>query len=402
MEIKDAVFKIGNKFMKDYQGELWKIVKENPQLKSTFPAFLLNPERLIYYFGKTHFAIEYIGNSFRNEYKSGYTLEVEFRDYAKHEHFFDEILGFQYDGTSGIRVPLQGPIEGLYSPTNKAFDILKNNRWNFVAQSMALGMNTNGFKFTTNNFTRLVNCFFYGTDKNGLLVRNIKWLDVFPLKIEDVDDASELFKIALWPNMKNQALLDSKYIYPQPIGFQQEKLVRLNRFIELFSSSSINEPDITFFLSQPENQFLLKMAFFAEEIHHEKKCEWQNEEKNPIQPDFFISMPDGYSDIVEFKLPSIKRNTIVGRDNRKSFNAEINSYISQTRVYKEYFEDSQNRKHVENKHGIKVLYPKRWLVIGRRWMFSSDDWKKIENDYKDFAIRTYDDIVDGIRSQLYS
>ena len=107
MEIKDAVFKIGNKFVKNYQGELWKIIKENPQLKSTFPAFLLNPERLIYYFGKTHFAIEYIGNSFRNEYKSGYTLKVEFRDYTKHEHFFDEILGFQYDGTSGIRAPLQ-------------------------------------------------------------------------------------------------------------------------------------------------------------------------------------------------------------------------------------------------------------------------------------------------------
>ena len=49
-----------------------------------------------------------------------------------------------------------------------------------------------------------------------------------------------------------------------------------------------------------------------------------------------------------------------------------------------------------------MLYPKRWLVVGRRWMFSSDDWKKIEHDYKDFAIRTYDDIVDGIRSQLYS
>jgi len=402
MEIKDAVFKIGNKFMKDYQGELWEIIKENPHLKSTFPAFLLNPERLIYYFGKNHLAIEYIGNSLRNEYKSGYALEVEFRDYTKHEHFFDEILGFQYDGTSGIRVPLQGPIEGLYSPTNKAFDILKKNGWNFAAQSMALGMNINGFKFSINNFARLINCFFYGTDKNGLLVRNIKWLDVFPLKIEDVDDTNELFKIVLWPNMKNQALLDSKYIYPQPIDFQQEKLMCLNRFVELFSSSSINERDITSFLSQPENQFLLKMAFFAKEIHSEKKCEWQNEEKNPIQPDFFVSMPDGYSDIVEFKLPSIKRDIIVGRDNRESFSAEINSYISQTRVYKEYFEDSQNKKYVENKHGIKVLYPKRWLVIGRRWMFSSDDWKKIEHDYEDFAIRTYDDIVDGIRSQLYS
>jgi len=402
MEIKDAILKIGNKFMKDYQRELWNIIKVNPQLKSTFPAFLLNPEKLIYYFGENNFAIEYIGKTLLNEYKSGYTLEVEFRDYTKHEHFFDEILGFQYDGSSGTRIPLRGPIEGMYSPTNKAFNILKNNGWDFAAQSAVWGMNINGFKFSTNNFTRLINCFFYGTDRDGLLVRNIRWLDVFPMKIGDFDDIKEAFKITLWPNIKNQALLDSKYIYPQPSGFQQEKLVHLNRFIEIFSSSSVNETDITSFLSKPENQFLLKMAFFATKIYSEKRCEWQNEEKDPIQPDFFVSMPDGYSDIVEFKLPSIKRSAIVGRNNRESFNAEINSYISQTRVYKEYFEDSQNRNYVDKKYSIKVLHPKRWLVIGRRWMFSNEYLKRIEYDYKDFVIRTYDDIVDGIRSYLYS
>lgn len=399
---KDVVLKIGNKFMKDYYGELWKIIKENPHLKRTFPALLLNPEKIIYYFGKTHLAIEYFGNTLQSEYKSGYALEVESRDYAKHEHFTDEILGFKYDGNSGTIIPLQGIIEGMVLPTNKAFNILESNGWDFAAQSAIIGMNISGFKFKPNTFTRLINCFFYGTDKHGLLVRNIKWLEVFPLKIEDLDDDNGLLAISLWPNTKKQALLDSEYIYPQPADFQEEKLACLNRFIEILSTNSIDEPTITSFLSKPENQFLLKMAFFAKEIHPEKECEWQNENRTSIKPDFFVSMPDGYSDIVEFKLPLIKNNAIVGRNNRESFNAEINSYISQTRVYQEYFNDSLNRKYVESRHGIKVLHPKRWLVIGRRWMFLNDYLKKIEHDYKDLVIRTYDDIVDGIRSQLYA
>ena len=403
MEIKDAVLKICDKFAKDYYGELWRIIKENPHLKKTFPAFLLNPEKIIYYFGKTHLAVEYFGNTLQSKYKSGYNLEVEYRDYTKHEHFIEEILGFKYDGTSGTFMPLQGTIEGIFLPTNEAFNILVNNGWDFAAQSAIIGMNISSLKFETNTTTRLINCFFYGTDKHGLLVRNIKWLEVFPLKVDDFDGNNELFTIiSLWPNIKKQALLDSEYIYPQPTEFKEEKLVFLNRFIEMLNSSSINEHTITSFLSNQENQFLLKMAFFATEIHPEKKCEWQNEGRAPIQPDFFVTMPDGYSDIVEFKLPLIRSKAIVGRSNRESFNAEINSYISQTRVYQEYFNDSLNRKYIESRHGIKVLHPKRWLVIGRRWMFLSDYLKKIEHDYKDLVIRTYDDIVDGIRSQLYS
>lgn len=63
MGIKEVILKIGNTFMKDYQGELWKIIKVNPESKSTFPAFLLNPEKLIYYFGENNSAIEKnIGN----------------------------------------------------------------------------------------------------------------------------------------------------------------------------------------------------------------------------------------------------------------------------------------------------------------------------------------------------
>ncbi|MNV95547.1 hypothetical protein D3C71_1904470 [compost metagenome] len=100
-------------------------------------------------------------------------------------------------------------------------------------------------------------------------------------------------------------------------------------------------------------------------------------------------------------MPSLKGSTIVGTENRETFSAEINSYISQTRVYAKYFNDPRNRDHVLYKYGVKVLYPKRWLVVGRRWMFDNDNWREIENEFRDFAIRTYDDLIDGVVSQLY-
>ena len=48
------------------------------------------------------------------------------------------------------------------------------------------------------------------------------------------------------------------------------------------------------------------MGFLAKEIHPQVICKWQSEDKPSIQPDFFIERPNGYSDIVEFKLPNTK------------------------------------------------------------------------------------------------
>jgi hypothetical protein len=126
------------------------------------------------------------------------------------------------------------------------------------------------------------------------------------------------------------------------------------------------------------------------------KCEWQSEEKDEIIPDFFVVRANGYADIVEFKLPKVKRNTVVGRNNREQFSAEINSYIAQTRVYRSYFEDPNNRRWFEKKYGFKVYKPKRYLVVGRRNDFECDEWIEIKSDYTDVEIVTYDDLVDTV------
>ena len=91
----------------------------------------------------------------------------------------------------------------------------------------------------------------------------------------------------------------------------------------------------------------------------------------------------------------------MGKSNRETFSAEINAYISQTRVYREYFEDPNNRKWVKEKYNLNVRYPKRYLVVGRRFDFSNEVWKEIIDDYKDVEIITFDDLVDGVVSQFY-
>jgi hypothetical protein len=49
---------------------------------------------------------------------------------------------------------------------------------------------------------------------------------------------------------------------------------------------------------------------------------------------------------------------------REAFSAEVASYVAPTHFYKEYFDDSANRSHVKQAHGIEVYHPKRTLVMG--------------------------------------
>lgn len=184
------------------------------------------------------------------------------------------------------------------------------------------------------------------------------------------------------------------------ISFNKPELKKgieaVDHFSDLICLPGVDEPVITQFLAKPDNQFILKIAFLARCIFPEKICKWPSNQRKPIKPDFFVEGSNGYSDIVEFKLPTYSGNPIVGIENRKTFSARINSYVSQTRTYREYFEDPRNRKYVLKKHGITVMYPTRYLVIGKRAMFSTNEWKAIENDSQDLRIKTYDDILDSV------
>jgi len=397
-ELVNVVF---TQIITKYWQHLWDVVDEKPELLQTIPAFLLNPEQIIIYLNKTHLAIEYFGLEATSNITKPEGVSVVLYDYTSERHLIDNIIGFSHDGSSGIRLPLSAIVEDIYDPTNRALDELRKNGWNFFTDDMMFSINSSGYQFIEGENARIVNSFFYDANENGLIVRHIKWLDVFPINIENEDE--DKFQFTLNPgNIEEQAVIDAHYTLRKPPDFQRDKLRVLNRFIELFSQADVKETEITRFLTQPEHQFILKMAFFGKNVYAEKQFTWAEGERKEIRPDFLVEQPNGLSDIVEFKLPTHKGSTVVGTENRETFGSFLHSYIAQTRVYSEYFEDPRNRQLVLSEHGINVLYPRRYVVFGRRWMFSHEEWRKIEHDYKNVVIRTYDDIVDGVRSQLYS
>lgn len=390
---------------KRYWFPLYQYLKKKPELIKTFTGFLSNHETIVIHLGKQHIGIEYTGKERAEQLQETGTVHFIINDHTLGDKdFFDEVVGFKYDSTAGsFKLPLPPFSEDIILPSNKGFDKLIELKWNFDAQDSLLGFNSNGFMIPEGQFSRIINGLFFDADENGLKTRHIKWLDLIPITYDDSHEAHDLFSINL--GYYNEKLIehDAHYIYPLPdkYDFKYFKLPQLNRFIELTGTSGTSEPEITKFLETGENKFILTMGFLGKKVFGQIKCEWQSERRAPIIPDFFIERPDGYSDIVEFKLPDLKGNSIVGKSNRETFSAEINSYISQTRNYRTYFEDPNNRKWVEDNHTIKVHNPKRILVVGRRWNFSVDEWKEIVSDYRDLEIITYDDLIDGVVAQFY-
>lgn len=403
-EFKDNAMAVAKKLMESYWGPLYKYVEANPHLIKTVTGLLLKHDKLVFYFGKNHLAIEYFGQERITKLIPEGVVQLTYYDLTlTDENFIEQIVGFKFDGTVNMEFPLPPFAEDLILPTNKGFDKLHELGWNFAAQNSLLAFNAGNFYIPKGQFTRHVNSLFFDADENGLKTRHIKWIDFIPLEYDD--SGSEYDSIAINLGFYNEDLIkhDAHYVYPLPNkdDYKFSKLPQINRFIELVGKKDTSEPTITSFLEKEENKFILSMAFLAKDIHPQKKCEWQSETKDAIKPDFFIVQPNGYANIVEFKLPDIKSSSITGKENRETFSAEINSYISQTRTYKTYFDDPNNRKWVEENYGFKVHHPRRILVMGRRWNFKNYEWKEILADYKDIEIMTYEDLIDGVIAQFY-
>ncbi|WP_446688773.1 hypothetical protein [Priestia megaterium] len=381
-----------------YWQEIKDVVSKDKKLKKSIPTFLMHPNEIYIYVGKEHLAIEYL-DPYNFSISNMQGTKVKCFDFTGKENFAEEIIGINFDQGS-MTLSLEGIIDDLYIATTEATEVLVENNWNFLYEEMNFMVNISGISLGE-GFKRIRNSFFYEKNNNGLKVRNVKWLDIFPIERNIVNGDIEDVEVS-FPNLPLLALKDAYYTTTEKLSFQYNKLKILNRFIELYNTEGVLEVEITQFLAEPSHQFILKMSFFGDEVHCEKECNWtDDEDRAAIRPDYFISGTNGFSDIVEFKLPKLKTNNIiVGKENRETFSAEIQSYISQTRVYREYFDDPRNQELVKNKHGITVYYPKRFLVIGRRWMFEPKVWRAIENEFSHLTIRTYDDIVDTVMSHL--
>lgn len=399
--IKPIVMVFLEQLMKNHLGLIYHYVKDNPELIKTVTGFLLDREKTVIYVGRTHIGVEYIGSESLTELKEETKIEVQYHDYSTKDcNLLELIIGFKYDSTVGIRMPLPLMNEGLLLPTNRGWDKLSNLGWNFTAQDSIMAFNTPCPEPTEGQFTRIINGMFFDADESGLKTRRIKWLDLIPIKFDGNDDKTDQFSFNL-TLMQGLVEHDARYIYPMPQDYRAKQLPKINKFIEKWGDNDSSETDITNFLAQKDNEFILSMKFGAIEIHSELTCEWQSEIKNKIRPDFIVVQPNGFADIIEFKLPNLSKSTVVGTKNRETFSAWLTSYVSQTRVYSSYFDDPNNRVWFKNKYGFKVHKPRRVLIVGRRNDFDSDVWREIIYDYKDIDILTFDDLVDGVVVQFY-
>ncbi|WP_081055257.1 Shedu anti-phage system protein SduA domain-containing protein [Burkholderia vietnamiensis] len=388
--------------MVNYSGPLYHYVKANPDLQKTVAGFLINPEKIILYIGRTHIGVEYVGSEVLSSMESQHRLQVEHIDYSLEDcNILEKIIGFSYDSSSRIMsMPLPPISEDLLFPTNRGWDKLFELGWNVSAQNSLMGFNAPCPEPMRGQLCRIVNGWFFDANDAGLKTRHIKWLDLFPIGFDGSDDKVDSFTIDLTP-LRRFVEHDANYIYPVPSEFKYAQLPKINRFIEVWGDSDSRETDITGFLSRPENEFILTMRFGAQSARAELLCEWQSEERKAIKPDFFVVQSNGYADIVEFKLPDIGKKTVTGSENREAFAAWLNSYIAQTRVYATYFDDPNNRRWFEEKYGFKVYKPRRWLIVGRRSDFTSEIWREIISDYRDLEILTFDDLIDGVVAQFY-
>lgn len=401
---KDLTLRIINILSEYFWQPLYKFLEKYPEKLKTFTGFLLDNEHIVLYFGKTHLAIEYFGNERLTELPKLTDMKVSYHDLTDLDvNLLDEIIGFSYKSTSmpfTLSLPLFS--EDFVLPTNDGMDKLLELNWNWMAQNSIMAINGPGFHVEEGEFARMINARFFDSNDNGLRTRHIKWIDFIPLEINDVTEKTHQLQIKI-NELIQTTEFTANYIYPLPQkdDFKFNKLPQINRFIELIGDLSTSETDLTTFLEQPENKFIITMGILSTDIYPQRSLEWQSQSKDNLRPDFLIARPNGYADILEFKLPKLKYNSIVGKNNRESFSAEINSYIAQTRVYKEYFEDPNNREWVKTKYDLNVRYPKRFLIVGRRWDFSSEEWREIISEFKDIEIISFDELIDGVVSQFY-
>lgn len=396
---KEAYQFISNLIFKFYFQTLHDGLKAQPKLISSFTGFLINPEHLRIYQGKSHLAIEYLGSEVLENIPDSLDIKATFHDCSLSEFtLMEHIVGF--NSKVGLDVPILSIVEDLIWATNEGFDKLNELGWNYEAQDFFLMMGSKLPFVPPNQFCRIVNGFFFDANDFGLVTRHIKCIDFIPVIYDDSNDDFDSFSFN--PNIFiERAKYDLTYIYPLPKNdYKYTHLPRINRFIELWGNSQTSEPDITRFLSEEENQFIIKMSFGVKNIYPQVNCEWQSEERDNIIPDFLIEK-NGRVSILEFKLPMLKGSSIVGINNRETFSSILNSYISQTRVYKEYFDDPNNRNFVKLKIGIDVYKPKRIIVVGRRSDFDRKFLHEIERDYQDLEIITFDDLVDNVVAQFY-
>ena len=118
-----------------------------------------------------------------------------------------------------------------------------------------------------------------------------------------------------------------------------------------------------------------------------------------LLPDFFMESVTGFCDILEIKLPRIK--LIAGRKDRFRHTFKVSSAISQTQTYRDFFENDKNRRWFERRYKLIVFRPRTIVLAGRDSALEYKlQQKRLESNFRDFKLFTYDDLVRIAKNNL--
>lgn len=184
-ESANAVLKVFlEKLFSFYLIPLREHLDNNPSLFKSTPGFLVCPEELVVYMGRTHIGVEYIGPELLDNDELSDGFDARFFDYSREDmSLLKEIVGFETDSNTKSGVVLPEYVENIVLPTNKGAEKLSELKWNFFAQDSIFMLNADFPTLKEGQFHRIVNGLFFDSDDFGLKTRHIKWLDFFPVSI---------------------------------------------------------------------------------------------------------------------------------------------------------------------------------------------------------------------------
>jgi len=119
-----------------------------------------------------------------------------------------------------------------------------------------------------------------------------------------------------------------------------------------------------------------------------------------LKPDFFLKPinPAKSWDLLELKLPTAP--AYVTKTNRERLSQAVMEARAQLLTYQGYFDEAENRQHIETKYGVFAYRPRLFVVIGRKGNVSPIITAKADDQMADLCLRTYDDIVLRMKCKL--
>jgi hypothetical protein len=121
-----------------------------------------------------------------------------------------------------------------------------------------------------------------------------------------------------------------------------------------------------------------------------------------LEPDFIVEKQEGIYEIFEIKTP--QETFLTKSKDRKAFKHKINSYISQSSNYSEYFQDSSYRAFVKEKYGLDITRNVDVVILAG--LDKETDVKRVHEEirrnYNRIQILTYDRLLNNLRFDYIS